>query len=168
MVGPGPEDRVVCPVCGLPGLPIVNGHPDDPGALRVPAGRIVLDGCLVLPCFADYMCPRAHGWWTGAPPPAGPDSPELAASRQYAAGDLDGAARAYRELLDASIVERGERDPNTRALRRTLVIVLSTAGRADEAAAAYAPLRPPTTPEEIAARIEERYRRVGLSGQPPQ
>ncbi|GAA1026033.1 hypothetical protein GCM10009557_02230 [Virgisporangium ochraceum] len=168
MVGSGPEDRVVCPVCGLPGRPIMYGHPNERGAAKAPAGRIVLGGCVILPRTADYMCPRFHGWRTGAPPPAGPESPELAASRRYAAGDLDGAERAYRELLDASIVERGERDPNTRALRHTLAIVLATAGRADEAAAAYAPLRPPSTDEEIAARIEERYRRAGLSWQPPQ
>jgi hypothetical protein len=163
-----PEDRVVCPNCGLPGLPIGYGYPGEEALAEAAGGHMVLGGCVIEPDMADFACPRFHRWRSGAPQPAGTDSPELAASRRYAAGDLAGAELAYRDLLDASIRERGERDPNTRALRHALVIVLRAAGRSDEADATYEPLRPPSTYEEVAAYIKERYRRAGLSWQPPE
>jgi hypothetical protein len=166
MAGDDLGSRSVCPECGLPGISILYGYPNERGWADAAAGLCVLGGCVVQPGMADFACPRHHRWRRGTSRRDGPESPEFAASRSYVSGDLAGAERAYRELLDASTRERGERDGDTRALRHGLAIVLAAAGRADEAAATYAPLR--ASVEDVVARIEDRYRRADLAGQPPE
>jgi hypothetical protein len=151
--------HVVCPECGLPGIPIMYGYPNERGMAEVSAGRSVLGGCVIGPNMDDFTCPRHHRWRDDGQPPSGPESPETAASRLYAAGDLAGAEQAYRALLAASIEQRGERDRETRALRHALSTVLFVAGRAEESDAVYAPLRAMEL-EDLRARIEDRYRRA--------
>lgn len=151
-----PAERPVCPVCGLPGLTIMRGYPSERGMLSVSAGLAVLGGCVVEPNQPEHSCPRHHQWSGPGALPAGAD----AAARRYAAGDLDGAAAAYADAVAASVETRGERDHETRVLRHALTLVLSAAGRDEEADAAYAPVRE-IQREELRALIERRYE--GLS-----
>jgi hypothetical protein len=132
----------------------MRGYPNERGMAKVSSGLAVLGGCAVEPGQPDYSCPRGHQWSGGGRLPEGADG----AARMYAAGDLDGAAGAYAEAVAASVQARGERDRETRVLRHALTLVLSAAGRDEEAAAAYAPARA-IEYEETKARIEERYRR---------
>jgi hypothetical protein len=106
----------------------------------------------------DVACPRRHRWRDGDRAPTGLEPLEAVASGMYAAGDLAGAARAYRAALEVAAQRRGDRDPDTRALRHALTIVLAAAGHAEEADAVYAPLRA-IQHEEMLARLQELSRR---------
>jgi hypothetical protein len=137
-------DCVVCPHCGLPGIPVWYGYPTPEAMAEVAAGRLALGGCVIGPDGsrrAQYACPRGHVWSGAGRVPDGQVSATASASRMHAAGDLAGAERGYRQALQASTERHGEGDSETRALRHALAIVLFAAGRPDEAAAVYAPLR---------------------------
>ena len=149
----------MCPECGLPGIPILYGYPSEQGRAEISAGRLASGGCVVGPDMDAFACPRHHRWRDSAQRPDRPKSTEAVASQCYAAGDLDGAERAYRTLLAASTQQRGERDPDTRALRHALSTVLFVAGRIEEADAVYAPLRALQL-EDLRALIEDRNRRA--------
>ena len=113
----------VCPTCGLPGIPYLYGYPSGKGMDLANAGLVVLGGCEVWPGQPDFTCPRGHEW-TG-PTAALPDDAE----------------RRYRARLEAAIEEHGDDHPETDAVRHALTLVLAAAGRTDDAAAAFAPIR---------------------------
>jgi hypothetical protein len=130
------------------------GYPNEKGTDARDAGLAVFGGCVVQPGMADYACPRRHGWRGDGGLPDGADP----AARLYAAGDLDGAAAAYAEAVAASVEARGERDQETQVLRHALTLVLTAAGRTEEASAAFAPVRAQNR-ERTIAKIE-RYARL--------
>jgi hypothetical protein len=139
-------------------VPILHGYPSEVAVAKVSAGLLVLGGCVVEPGVDSFACPRQHRWCDRGRMPGLPESVEASASRMYAAGDLAGAEQGYRTALAMSIHQRGERDPETRALRHALAIVLSAAGDAERADAVYAPLRVMTW-EDLRARLQELGRR---------
>jgi hypothetical protein len=157
---------VVCPECGLPGVPILYGYPSEQGMAEVAAGRLVLGGCVVGPGLDEFACPGQHRWRGRGRVPETSEWGE--ASRRYAAGDLAGAEDEFRAALAASARLRGERDHRTLMLRHALTIVLSAAGRAEEADAVHEPLRA-VQRQSLLARIDAltRWRRSGPAPPPP-
>lgn len=157
----------VCPTCGLPGIPYLYGYPSGEGMELAHAGRVVLGGCVVWPGQPDTMCPRGHEWdgaLTRPPAPRGPKTSaqrksvagkEATASAAFAAGRYEDAERVYRTLIDLAVEQHGDDHPETDAFRHALTLVLDAAGRTDDAAAAFAPIR-----ARREARREVRLRRL--------
>jgi hypothetical protein len=140
-------------------VPILYGYPSEQGLAKVWAGLLVLGGCEVGSGRDGFACPRHRRWLGQGEVPTELAPLEASASRMYVAGDFGGAGRAYRAALEVAAQRRGERDPDTRALRHALAIVLSAAGQAEDAEAVYAPLRA-MEHEEMFARRQELRRRL--------
>ena len=153
--------RGVCPECGLPGIPYLYGLPSGLGRAKVDAGLVVLGGCEIYDGVPGFRCPRGHDWSeTGAARAAGAATgPEAEASRAYASGSDDDAERAYRALLDTATERHGEHHPETIAFRHALTLVLSGAGRTEDAEAVFAPIRRKREDDRRALldRLQERH-----------